>query len=75
MAIIAASGVGAAIALGVSAVLPGLGGFVTAVLLTLSATGLVLWSFDRCFNLGLVRELTLVFSEVAAPVGLAAADD
>jgi O-antigen/teichoic acid export membrane protein len=74
-AVLSVSGLGAAIALGVNSVLPGLGGLAAAILLAVGITWSLLWSLDRPLNLGLTNALALAFPKLAAVAGFSLAND
>ena len=66
-----ASLVGAAIAVALSQILDGLLGFVVAVILASVVTGILVWIFDRRFNLGLGSILRQTFPKIAGLISVA----
>jgi O-antigen/teichoic acid export membrane protein len=66
LAILFSSGVGAIIAFGVDSNLEGILGFAVAILSALVAIVLLLWAFDRRFDLGLTQGLASAFPQVHA---------
>jgi PST family polysaccharide transporter len=69
LAITAISGIGAAVAVGVTSVIPGLFGLVTASLLAMLVICALLWISDRRFELGLFENLGRAFPQLAILVG------
>jgi len=67
--VICVSAVGALIAYAVDRSVPGLFGFVLAILLAIAIIGGALWIADRRFNLRLVETLARVFPRVAVLLG------
>jgi O-antigen/teichoic acid export membrane protein len=68
-AIVAVSGMAAVIALGVDRLLPGVFGLVLASLAAIILIGLLLWTLERRFALGISEGLVRAFPRVAALVG------
>lgn len=68
LAITVASGTGAAVALVIDNMIPGMAGFVTASLMAMIVTAAILWILDQRFRLSLVEGLTRIFPQVAALV-------
>jgi lipopolysaccharide exporter len=73
LSIIVATSASATVAIGVRNMLPGLGGFMVAAFVALTITGLLLWVFDRWFDLGLTMSLRQAFPQVASLIGVSAA--
>jgi O-antigen/teichoic acid export membrane protein len=73
-AVVLTSGVGAAIALGVDSLLPGLPGLVLAAFLAMAIMLVLLWILNRRFDLRLADELPRAFPQFARLVGLSPLD-
>jgi lipopolysaccharide exporter len=74
LAITIASGMGAAVALGIDNRFSGVAGFAAAGLLALLVTAAILWILDRRFKLGISKDLARAFPQAAALIGCASSD-
>jgi hypothetical protein len=74
IAISTACAVGAAIALGIENLLPGLHGLLIAAILSVTVIASLLWSLDRRFALGIVGNLPRFFPQISALIRLVSAD-
>ena len=72
--IIVSSGAGAIVALSVDRIIPGLLGFVLAIILSMIVVGWILWIADRRLTLGLGEGLTKAFPQVAFLLGYSRSD-
>jgi hypothetical protein len=68
------SGVGAAVALFVDRIVPGLPGLALAIILAVTIIGGMLWVSDRRLALGLREGLSKAFPQVALFMGYSPAD-
>lgn len=66
--------IGSMIALAIIQVLPGLGGLIMSVLVSLITFVLLIFAIERWFSLGLIHDLTLAYPQVAALVGISRED-
>lgn len=75
LAALGITGICTALAAAVHSVIPGLAGIAAAGALAVLAAGALLLVSDRYFSLGFVQNLTLAFPQVAAWIGVPAADN
>jgi hypothetical protein len=68
------SGAGAVVALSVDRIVPGLPGFIAAIILAVLVIGGMLWISDRRLALGLGEGLSKAFPQVALFMGYSPAD-
>jgi hypothetical protein len=70
MAIVVATGLCIATAVLTKSIIPGMIGFLTALISGILVAGASLWIADRWYNLGFARNLISVFPQIAVFVGL-----